>query len=224
MKFRPRIVAALGDRAVEEAPVVKALGADMVEIRMDLVKGDPLEAVGTAACQSGLPVIATNRMRSEGGAFAGSEEERIELLLEASAYADFIDIELRAEARDWILKKLDLPSIISYHDFCGMPSSEELQGILKEMAEAGAFISKIAGTPKSLKDNLSLLELLTRTDRPLCIIAMGEIGRHMRVMAPIYGSVLTYGYVSTATAPGQVSVSELRSALDILSPREKTSP
>ena len=32
----------------------------------------------------------------------------------------------------------------------------------------------------------------------------------MRVMAPIYGSVLTYGYVFSATAPGQMSVAELR--------------
>ena len=57
MKLKPRIVAALGYKAVEESPRVKALGADMVEIRMDLVKGDPLEAMGTAACRSGLPVI-----------------------------------------------------------------------------------------------------------------------------------------------------------------------
>jgi 3-dehydroquinate dehydratase-1 len=224
MKLKPMIVAALGDKAVEDAPRVKALGADMVEIRMDLVKGDPLEAVGTAACQSGLPIIVTNRMRSEGGAFVGSEEERIDLLLEASAYADFIDIELRAEARDWLLKKLDLPSIISYHDFSGMPSPEELQSILNEMAEAGALISKIAATPKSLRDNLNLLELLTKTDRLLCVIAMGEMGRHMRVMAPIYGSVLTYGYVSSATAPGQMSVAELRHAMEILRPGEKNDP
>jgi len=221
MKLKPRIVAALGDKAIEEAPWVRSLGADMVEIRMDLVKGDPLEAVGTAACQSGLPVIATNRMRSEGGAFAGSEEERIELLLEASAYADFIDIELRADARDWLLKKLDLPSIISYHDFSGMPSSEEFKSILKEMAEAGAFISKIAVTPRYLRDNLGILEMLVNTDRPLCAIAMGDLGKHMRVMASIYGSVLTYGYVSSATAPGQMSVTELKHALSVLSPQKK---
>ncbi len=193
-------------------------GADMIEVRMDLGGGDPLKALGFWQ-SSGFPLIATNRMRSEGGAFQGSEEERAKLLIEASAYADFLDIELRAESRRWLMDKLDIPVIISYHDFQGTPGPAELRALAREMADAGAFISKIAVTPKSLKDNLSLLNLLLETEAPLCVIAMGDMGRHLRAVAPIYGSALTYGHISGQTAPGQMSISDLRRAIDLLSPR-----
>jgi 3-dehydroquinate dehydratase-1 len=41
------------------------------------------------------------------------------------------------------------------------------------------------------------------------MIAMGNIGRHLRAVAPLYGSVLTYGFVAKSTAPGQMSLAEL---------------
>jgi 3-dehydroquinate dehydratase-1 len=63
-----------------------------------------------------------------------------------------------------------------------------------------------------------ILDFLLKADMPLCMIAMGEVGRHLRAVAPLYGSVLTYGYVSEPTAPGQMSVSELRQALMLMDP------
>jgi 3-dehydroquinate dehydratase-1 len=41
------------------------------------------------------------------------------------------------------------------------------------------------------------------------MIAMGRLGRHLRAVAPIYGSALTYGFVTESTAPGQMSLHEL---------------
>jgi 3-dehydroquinate dehydratase-1 len=87
---------------------------------------------------------------------------------------------------------------------------EELRSTVQEISRTRASIAKIAVTPSCLQDNLTLLELLLETDMPLSVIAMGKLGRHMRAVAPIYGSALTYGYVSEPTAPGQMSVSELR--------------
>ena len=203
-RLKPQIVAATA--AAEEAARARALGADMVEIRMDLVEGDPLDALGAARRSCGIPVIATNRMRSEGGRFHGSEEKRMEQLIEASAYADFLDIELRAEGRDWLMNKVDLPAIVSFHDLNGTPGHDGMRSVLEEISKSGALIAKIAVTPKCLRDCLDLLELLSGAEMPLCIIAMGEIGRHLRAVAPMYGSALTYGYISQPTAPGQMSV------------------
>jgi len=45
---------------------------------------------------------------------------------------------------------------------------------------------------------------------------MGEKGKHSRVIAPVYGSVMTYGYVDTPTAPGQLKVDELKKILKML--------
>jgi len=190
----------------------------MIEVRLDLEVGDPFGTLKEVRLAASKPIIATNRLGAEGGGFKGSERERIEMLRRSSDYADYLDIELRAELRDELMKRIDKPFIVSYHDFNGMPDLEEMKSILEEMKGIGAAIAKIAVTPSSLKDNLKLLVFLLEADMPLCIIAMGEMGRHLRAVAPLYGSALTYGYVSQPTAPGQMSVSELRQALKLLDP------
>ena len=214
LKLKPRIVAVLGKNALKDAR--QASEADMLEVRLDLVEGDPLEVMRSIRSAMNLPLIATNRWRAEGGLFRGTEKERIDLLCQASEYADFVDIELRAKLKDELMGRIDKPTIVSYHDFTRMPSPEELRSTLFEISETGASIAKIAVTPGFLGDNLTLLELLLKANTPLCVIAMGELGRHMRAIAPIYGSVLTYGYVSEATAPGQMTVSELKQMQTLL--------
>jgi 3-dehydroquinate dehydratase-1 len=214
MEFNPRIVAVLGKNALRDVP--QASEADMMEVRLDLVQGDPLEVMRSIRGATSLPLIATNRWSAEGGLFKGTERERIDLLCQASGYADFVDIELRAELKDELMGRINKPAIVSYHDFKRMPSLEELRSTLREISETGASIAKIAVTPGRLRDNLTLLELLLKANTPLCVIAMGELGRHMRAIAPIYGSVLTYGYVSEATAPGQMTVSELKQLQTLL--------
>ena len=208
-----RIVAVLG---MEGAEGVKAASeADMIELRLDLVN-EPIQAIKAVRLATTKPIIATNRLKTEGGMFQGSERERIELLLQAAPFADFVDIELLAEQRDEFLARVNKPVIVSYHDFLGMPDEDEMPTILENMKKTGAIYAKIAVTPKNLRDNLRILEFLLDTDLPLCMIAMGNIGRHLRAVAPLYGSVLTYGFVAKSTAPGQMSLAELRLAKKLL--------
>jgi 3-dehydroquinate dehydratase-1 len=214
MILKPRIVASLGKNALDE--VLSAKDAEMIEVRLDLVAADPMETMKAIRKATNQPIIATNRLTTEGGRFEGSERKRIELLLEASDYADYVDIELRSGLRNEFMSKVNKPVIVSYHDFSGTPRREELQAMLEEMKHTGAAIAKIAITPMSLKDNLSILDFLLDADMPLCIIAMGELGRHMRAVAPIYGSLLTYGYVAEPTAPGQMKVADLKAAMKML--------
>jgi len=204
-----RIVAVLG---MEGAEGVKAASeADMIELRLDLVK-EPIQAIKAVRLATTKPIIATNRLKTEGGMFQGSERERIELLLQAAPFADFVDIELLAELRNEFMARVNKPVIVSYHDFLGMPDEDEMATILENMKKTGAIYAKIAVTPKNLRDNLRILGLLLDADMPLCVIAMGNIGRHLRAVAPLYGSVLTYGFVAKSTAPGQMSLAELRLA------------
>ncbi len=90
------------------------------------------------------------------------------------------------------------------------------------MKRSKAAIAKIAVTPTCMRDNLEIIGLLLEAKIPLCAIAMGQIGRHLRAVAPLYGSVLTYGYVSEAVAPGQMSIAELRQAQRLLDPVSAT--
>ena len=213
----PAVVAVLsGEVAVRNASLAEGLGADMVEVRLDLLPNDPLGAIQEVREVTSLPIIATNRLVEEGGAFRGGEDERIEILAEASAWADLVDVELLAEGRYRLLEMVDVPAIISYHNFERAPSIETSRSILEKIFEAGADIAKLALTPASLEDCLDLLRLLSETAGPTSLMGMGDVGRHLRVVAPIYGSVLTYGYMGKATAPGQIPVKTLRGVLDVL--------
>jgi len=215
MNHKSRIVAVLGKDAEND---VQATGdADMIELRLDLLAGgDPLQTLKAIRGTTAKPIIATARLRTEGGMFQGSERERVELLIKASCYADYVDLELLADQRDDAIARIIKPVIVSYHDFQGMPEELQLIGIYDEMKKTKAAIAKIAVTPKSLHDNLRILQFLLDADMPLCMIAMGRMGRHLRAVAPLYGSALTYGFVTQSTAPGQMSLAELCLARKLL--------
>lgn len=215
MIHKSAIVAVLGEdarvylRAAEEA--------DMIELRLDLIhKSDPLETLKAVRDATAKPIIATVRLRTEGGMYQGSEDERIDLLIKASCYADYVDVELLAEKRDEAMSRIKKPLIVSYHDFQNMLDETRLAEVYGQMKSTKAAIAKIALTPQNLLDNLRILQFLLDADMPLCMIAMGRIGRHLRAVAPLYGSALTYGFVAESTAPGQMSLKDLIIARKLL--------
>ncbi len=218
LELNRSIVASIGKDPVASAARAKKLGADMLELRIDLLEDDAgriLKDVKT----TGLPIIITNRAKNEGGAWNGAENDRIRTLLSLMPVADAIDIELSAKMRDAVVKKAKSAGktvIISTHDFQKTPDFDSMIGTLKESFDAGADIAKLAVMPGSLEDVLRLLDATLHAGGAVCTIAMGETGRHSRVIAPVYGSVMTYGYVETATAPGQLRVDELKTILNLL--------
>jgi 3-dehydroquinate dehydratase-1 len=212
------IVASIVKAPVDTAIKAKQLGADLLELRIDLMDADARKTLLDLK-KLGLPVIITNRMKQEGGAWEGSEAERVQRLISLLPLADAVDIELCAEDRDAVVKKANSMGktvIISTHDFQRTPGYEIMMGVIREAFEAGADIAKLAVMPHSFEDVLRLLEVTLHSRYAVCTIAMGDIGRHSRVIAPIYGSVMTYGYADTPTAPGQLRVDELKDMLKIL--------
>jgi 3-dehydroquinate dehydratase-1 len=212
------IVAAIGEMPFDSAKRAKELGADILELRIDLLDSDAHLALQDIK-KTGLPVIITNRMKQEGGAWKGSEDERIRTLISFLPMADAVDIELCAKDRDIVVKKArdaGKTVIISTHDFQKTPGNDIMKGIISKSFTAGADIAKLAVMPNSLADVLRLFDVTLQTEREVCVIAIGETGRHSRVVAPLYGSVMTYGYVEKATAPGQLRVDELKQVMKLL--------
>ena len=212
------IVAAIGKAPAGSAIKAKRMGADIIELRLDLLDTDARQALMEIK-KTGLPVIITNRMRQEGGAWAGSEDERTRILISLLPLADAVDIELCAEKRDAVVKEARAAGktvIISTHDFKTTPTQDIMMGIIDASFEAGADVAKLAVTPGSLEDVLRLLDVTLHAKGKVCTIAMGELGRHSRIVAPVYGSVMTYGYMDDAVAPGQMRIDELRYILDLL--------
>ncbi|WP_394295788.1 type I 3-dehydroquinate dehydratase [Methanobacterium paludis] len=191
------------------------MGADILEFRIDgLDDPDPDEIKGLIK-DINYPFIATNRTSKEGGSFDGSEEERIEILFEAAKYADFVDIELKTDEnyRSKIIK-VSKATIISYHDFKKTPSVTELLDIVKRESEIGD-ISKFAVMPENIQDTLVVLEVLSRVQNTIGI-SMGNIGKYTRVIAPLFGSPITFASLDKKSAPGQLDVTNTRNILDKL--------
>jgi 3-dehydroquinate dehydratase-1 len=227
------IVAVILKDPLESSKKAAIMGADIVEIRLDLLKikdkDIAAETIRKVRLETGLPVIITNRSQIEGGKWEGKEAERISLLVDLIARengADAVDIELSTEwkARDFVVETARAHGktvIVSSHDFSKTPSFQEMESTLEGAFLAGADIAKIAVMPHSLRDVLDLLELtLDARDAggAVCTIAMGKLGEHTRMIAPFYGSILTYASVEgTASAvPGQLPVDKLKKAMELL--------
>lgn len=215
MDFPPKVVASV--TSLEEAKEALELGADVIEARVDLAPGEPAAFVEDVY-RLGRPVIVTIRPEWEGGAFRGSGGERAGLFKKLIPYADYIDVELRAKNCGDIValaEGSDALAIVSYHDFEKTPPKKEMLDILSQCHEKGD-VAKLAVMPRSLGETLALLEVTLKAKRPVCTIAMGDIGRHSRIVAPLYGSLLTYGYVRKPVAPGQMRVDEIAEGLRLL--------
>ncbi|MHC1636198.1 MAG: type I 3-dehydroquinate dehydratase [Candidatus Methanospirareceae archaeon] len=231
---RATIVGVMRDLSISKARRAKEEGAEMLEVRIDLLSKEEREVrriegfVEKEKEEIGLGVIATNRRKEEGGGFEGKEEERIEMLMRVIEEVDIdaVDIEFFADGKEEVIKEArrhSLPVIISYHDFEGAPSMKDIEKIVEGMYADGGDIAKIAVTPRSMEEALSILQFTlehSRRGKKLAIIGMGHVGKHLRVIAPIYGSVLTYGFIEgdREVAPAQLSIKELKNILDTLFP------
>ena len=199
------------------------MGAHILEVRIDLLgikdTKELLVLLDELHELVGLPIIVTNRCQREGGRWGGSEEARVELLMSALTRVDAVDVELSAPLRSRVVdaaRSLNKVLIISSHDFKVTPPASVMTATLEQAMDDGADIAKLAVTPNSTADTLALLTVTEEADFPVSTIAMGKLGSHTRVVAPIYGSVLTYGAVEDAVAPGQLRIDELKHCMEML--------
>ncbi len=215
MVVLPKVVAVVTSR--DEAREAISLGADVLEVRVDLAAEEPRILIQDIDMLN-KPLIVTIRPTWEGGAYKGNDGERALLFKELLPMADYIDVELRAKNVDDIVSLTgdsNVSSIVSYHDFAKTPPEQEMLGILAKCREKGD-IAKLAVMPGGLGDVLALYEATLKSQKPVCTIAMGEAGMHSRLMAPVYGSILTYGYVRKPVAPGQMRVDKIIEGLGLL--------
>ena len=122
-------------------------GADILELRIDAIENPNPKMVRDIIEEINFPIIATNRIESEGGSFKGSEEDRIAILRECGDIADYIDVELATDGRLLkTLRDIDAKTIISYHNFRKTPSLEFLSQVVEEEKAIGD-IAKVAVMP-----------------------------------------------------------------------------
>ncbi len=211
----PRVVVALSDGLTpDELASAQRLGLDVGELRIDQFPDTGENFVfEQAAVFKDVPVIATIRTRSEGGGWDGTEPDRLALFERVIPEVDAVDLELSAfEIRDAVVEtahELGKTVILSYHNFDGTDSVDRFEQIIRDATEVGADIVKMATHCSGPADVQTLAGVtLSNRDTNLITIGMGAHGALSRVFFPALGSLMTYTFLGTPTAPGQFDLED----------------
>ncbi len=218
--MKPKICVSLNSEdpyeLYRQAQRAESLSADLVEVRLDRLGS--YQGISKLVGAVEIPVVATNRPVSQKGSFAGSESERLSLLMDAvEGGADYVDIESSTRNLEQVIKtfrKTSAKIILSHHDHSRTPKLSTLKSTLAKLQRNESDLYKIVTTARSPEDNLTILNLLATNQRtnPIVSFAMGKHGVWSRILAPFYGADFTYASLKRGleTAPGQPSISELR--------------
>ena len=124
-------------------------------------------------------------------------------------YVDF-DISMVATEAAMRMRPKGAKLILSYHNLRHTPSLKELQKIVKKMQKMGADICKVVTKAVTVEDNLIPLRLLAESEAPMIAFCLGEKGRISRIMAPQFGSLISYvpPTADFVTAEGQIVFDE----------------
>ena len=189
-------------------------GADILEFRIDGLKNPDMNEIKDTINEINFPMIATNRISSEGGFFEGSEEERFNILYQCTDLVDYVDIEL--QSNDEYIEKIHdtgVKTIVSYHDFEKTPNLNEITYIVEKEQKLGD-IAKVAFMPQDLEDTLTILAVLSHCEDTIAI-SMGDLGSYTRVMASKFNSPITFAAGTDVTAPGQIDIETMKALLNM---------
>ena len=219
----PLVVGVISSADTFSASVEKGItgSCDLVELRLDMIDL-PIETIHNEAPKLTLPLLFTARHPDEGGQAGLDTARRAHLLESCLDIAALIDIELRS-APDMLpliksARSRHVQVVGSFHDFTGTPSKEVLQGAADFAIQFGLDAAKLATTLRGPADLARLLDLIAETARriPLSVMGMGTLGPSSRLALARCGSVLNYGYLGTANAPGQISAPRMKELLNEL--------
>ena len=235
---RPKICVPIVGQTKEdillEAGTIARIPVDVVEWRVDWFEGvfDTDKVLDVAKdLQTVLrdtPILFTFRTAKEGGEKAISTEDykALNMAVAKSGYVDLIDVE--AFTGEEIVKSMireahsyGVKVIASNHDFDATPAKDEIVRRLRMMQDYGADIPKMAVMPRNKQDVLTLLSATLEmseqfADRPIITMSMAGTGVVSRLTGETFGSALTFGAATKASAPGQINVNELEQVLDII--------
>lgn len=221
------------DALVGEIAALPGHPVDLVEWRVDPLLAALAPGADAAAeierawegavSRSPLPILATIRTSAEGGRAEMEAGEYAELVAKLAGLADAVDIEIEREGAAGLVADAHARGsvvVASRHDFTATPPDSRLLSVLARMDAAGADVLKIACHVNSAEDTARLLTLQVRARaefaKPLIIIGMGETGVLTRFAGAEMGSAATFATVGAASAPGQFTVEETRTVLDLV--------
>lgn len=207
--------------------VAKNEPIDIFEWRLDFfnttVSQDIVSTYEELQTYTDKPILVTLRTYKEGGQANIDDFSYGEILrnLIVDLPAPAIDIEVFRGGSESLIRfahQYGKCVIGSYHNFNITPTYDELIHIFEDMSDLKVDISKIAVMPKTQEDVLTLVkaahDIRQLSGVALMAISMGELGKASRYKISCYGGVATFACLENASAPGQISVREMRQLLD----------
>jgi 3-dehydroquinate dehydratase-1 len=212
---KPGIVAII-DEMISVEEIRSLRGIDLIEFRIDCFD-TPIEEtvsyVKEVRSSVDIPSIGTIRETDF------NRNSRLQFFQAVVPFVDCVDIELGTPISEEILACSKGKTIlVSEHNFEKTPSDDVLHSMVDKAMLQGADIVKIAVMARSTADVTRLLRFTEDCKVPLVTIAMGPLGRVSRVIAPLFGSLFTYGFIHRPVAPGQLSVEKLAEEISLYFP------
>lgn len=222
------------EEILASAKEIAAAKPDIMEWRIDYYEAgikDNEKLIATAKSLRDvvgeLPILVTFRTKNEGGVLELGEDEYLNLVatVVSNRLGDAVDIELfhdEERVKDLVKQahNYNVVVVMSNHDFEKVPAKDVIEFRLKKMAELGADVPKLACMPHSADDVLTLLSATNDAHKalanPIITMAMADLGKVSRIAGQVFGSCLSFGAVGKTSAPGQLSIEDLRNAENYL--------
>lgn len=213
--------------------------ADLIEVRLDCLNESEFAVLmrdqRELQALDRQPLIFTLRPAEQCGQreldiatrFGFWVSEGVGLLRDNQNIADVeLDVAIALASAEPFMPIPDWDRVIcSFHDAVGVPG--DLEEIYRRMLGSRARVLKVAVQVNDITDCISVLGLLERSriaGREMIALAMGDAGILTRILGPSRGAFLTYGSLDEthATAPGQISTSDLHDLYRIHAINEET--
>ena len=222
------------EEILASAKEIAAAKPDIMEWRIDYYEAgikDNEKLIATAKALRDvvgeLPILVTFRTKNEGGVLELGEDEYLDLVatVVTNRLGDAVDIELfhdEERVKDLVKQahNYNVVVIMSNHNFEKVPAKDVIEFRLKKMADLGADVPKLACMPHSADDVLTLLSATNDARKalstPIITMAMADLGKVSRIAGQVFGSCLSFGAVGKTSAPGQLSIEDLRNAENYL--------
>lgn len=221
-----KLVVSIMPKSLEEAQAIDANryeDADIIEWRADFLPKDEILQVAPAIFEkfAGRELLFTLRTRAEGGEIDLSGQEYVQVIKDVTQLyqPEYVDFEYFGN-KDVFDQMLDFPNLVlSYHNFQETP--ENMMEILSELTSLNPKVVKVSVMAHTEQDVLDLMNFTRgfktlNPEQEYVTISMGKVGKVSRITSDVTGSSWSFASLDVASAPGQISLSNMKKIREIL--------
>ena len=221
-----KLVVSVMPRNFEEAQAIDASRyqeADVIEWRADYLDKNDILQVAPAIFEkfAGREIVFTLRTREQGGEIELSGEEYVAIIHDINNiyHPDYVDFEYFGHQAEFN-QMMDYSNLcLSYHNFQETP--ENMMEILSELTSLAPKVVKVSVMAHNEQDVLDLMNYtrgfkILNPEQEYVTISMGKVGKISRLAADLTGSSWSFASVEQPSAPGQVSLANMKVVREIL--------